>query len=76
MYIDTPLEQFWQNFLQSHPHLKATGYYEAFAFGNTKQMANELATLVVSGVKTAISSLLWTTEQQEISLICERFRVV
>ncbi len=43
MYTDTTLEHFWQDFLQVHPHLKATGYYEAFAFGNTERMARELA---------------------------------
>jgi len=64
MKDDTALEQFWNDFVRSHPFLHGLHYYEAFRFGNTEQMANELAALVLSGVKTATSSLLWTLEQE------------
>ena len=65
MKDDAALEQFWNDYVRSHPSLQGQRYYEAFRFGNTEQMANELAALVLSGVKTATSSLLWTIEQEK-----------
>lgn len=65
MKHDAEIEQFWNDYAQSHPYLQAQRYYEAFRFGNTEQMANELAALVVSGVKTATSGLLWALEQEQ-----------
>jgi uncharacterized protein YhfF len=69
MKYEAEIEQFWQDYLQSHPHLQAKRYVEAFVFGDTQHMANELAELVVRGVKTATSSLLWTIEQEKKPLI-------
>ena len=69
MKYDAELEQFWNDYVQSHPSLQGQRYYEAFRFGNTEHMANELAALVVSGVKTATSSLLWTLEQEQQSIV-------
>jgi len=63
MKHDAELEQFWNDYVQSHPHLQGQRYYQAFRFDTTEQMANELAALVVSGVKTATSSLLWALEK-------------
>ncbi len=60
----TTLEQFWAGAVQSHPELAGKQYYEAFCFGNTESMANKLAAFVLSGEKTATSSLLWTIEQE------------
>jgi len=65
MKNDAALEQFWNDFVRSHPSLQVQRYYEAFRFGNTEQAANECADLVLSGVKTATSSLLWTFEQEK-----------
>ena len=65
MKHDEELEQFWNDYVRSHPSLQGQRYYEAFRFGNTEQMANELADLVLSGVKTATSSLLWALEQEQ-----------
>jgi uncharacterized protein YhfF len=65
MKDDLALEQCWNDYIRSHPSLQGLRYYEAFRFGNTEQMANELAALVVSGVKTATASLLWTIEQEK-----------
>ncbi len=69
MKDDRELEQFWNDYVRSHPSLRGLHYYEAFRFGNTEQMANELAALVLSGVKTATSSLLWTLEQEQQSVV-------
>src|SRR6266516_2393140 len=65
MKHEAEIEQLWNNYVQSHPYLQEQGYYEAFRFGNTEQMANELAALVVRGVKTATSCLLWELEQEQ-----------
>jgi uncharacterized protein YhfF/transposase len=59
MKDDTALEQFWNDYVRSQPSLQGQRYYDAFRFGNTEQLANDLAALVLSGVKTASSSLLW-----------------
>ncbi len=69
MKDDAELEQFWNHYVRSHPSLQGQRYYEAFRFGNTEKMANELAALVLSGVKTATSSLLWTLEQEQQSVV-------
>src|SRR5437764_1975543 len=63
MKDDAALSQFWNDYVRSHPSLRGQHYFEAFHFGNTEQMANELAALVLGGVKTATSSSLWQLEQ-------------
>jgi uncharacterized protein YhfF len=62
----------WNAFLQ----LRAAGpervncrFYEAFRFGATESSASELAALVVAGVKTATSDLLWALEQAQKPLV-------
>jgi uncharacterized protein YhfF len=44
-------------------------FYEAFRFGATEGSANELAALVVAGIKTATSDLLWALEQAHKPLV-------
>lgn len=65
MKDDAALEQFWNDYVRSHPSLQGQHYYEAFQFGNSESAANELAALALSGVKTATSSLLWTIEHEK-----------
>ncbi|WP_335696126.1 ASCH domain-containing protein [Sporosarcina ureae] len=48
------IERIWEEFKRVHPD--APAQYEAWSFGNSKQMADELAKLVVEGTKTATSS--------------------
>ncbi|PIC57156.1 hypothetical protein CSV80_10635 [Sporosarcina sp. P12(2017)] len=48
------IERIWKEFKEIHPD--APEQYEAWSFGNSKQMADELAELVVKGTKTATSS--------------------
>ena len=59
------IERFWAEFLASaDPPLPAgLRYFEAFRFGNTEAMINEITPLVLSGVKTATSELLWSRQQ-------------
>lgn len=59
------VDEFWSAFLASRfrelpPDLS---YYEAFCFGNGADMADRLAALVRSGVKTATSALLREFEE-------------
>lgn len=58
------VETFWRSFLDSlhADESRPQGYYEAFRFGNTPRMADELAGLVLRGIKTATSDLLWALE--------------
>ncbi|MGX7417997.1 ASCH domain-containing protein [Carnobacterium gallinarum] len=44
----------WENFRMQNPSAPLT--CEAWSFGNTKEMADELAELVLEGLKTATSS--------------------
>ncbi|GAB4075046.1 ASCH domain-containing protein [Barrientosiimonas marina] len=44
----------WENFRKNNSN--APESYEAWAFGDSKEMADELAELVVNGVKTATAS--------------------
>ncbi|RDW17291.1 ASCH domain-containing protein [Oceanobacillus chungangensis] len=46
--------QMWENYQKSNPN--APKDYEAWAFGSSKEMADELAKLVVEGKKTATAS--------------------
>src|SRR5260370_34199380 len=65
----TALDQFWDEAVRSRPQLKGKHYFEAFCFGESEKLANELAELALSGVKTATSSLLWTIEQENKPLL-------
>lgn len=62
----TDIDAYWSAFLRSRaagPPARAS-YYDAEPFGNTPEMADELAALVLSGVKTATSGLLWGYEAE------------
>ena len=60
----SPVEAFWNRYLQTLSHAESAGkrYFEAFYFGNRAEMADRLAELVVQRVKTATSALLWEHE--------------
>ncbi|KGX92395.1 hypothetical protein N781_16770 [Pontibacillus halophilus JSM 076056 = DSM 19796] len=48
------INQIWEAFKKLNPNAPAT--YEAWAFGNSKEMADELAVAVVEGKKAATAS--------------------
>lgn len=58
--ITEEIKKFWNNFLQEHPQLNHLKDYkiDAWSFGNTPEMANELVNPVLEGKKTATCSLL------------------
>lgn len=57
--IAPEFEPFWS---AARPALDRARFYEAFAFGDSERMADELAQLVLAGVKRATASLAWTYE--------------
>jgi len=61
----------WQNFLQTQPDPAEAErrFYESFYFSSTEALANELAGLVVKGIKTATSALLWEIEAENKPLV-------
>jgi uncharacterized protein YhfF len=70
MSDDARIEEFWAAFLRSQAGKLPADlrYYEAEPFGNTAEMADELAALVEAGVKTATSGLFWGYEAEGLSL--------
>ena len=63
--IPQEYEDFWTQGERLHPQMRNRArFLEAFAFGNSERMANELAALVLQGTKRATASLVWTYEQE------------
>jgi len=64
MRLDAKAEAFWQGYLASLLDAKdaVRRFYEVFQIGDTHEGADEGASLIKQGVKTATSSLLWTYE--------------
>jgi uncharacterized protein YhfF len=60
------IESFWSNFLQSLPedHSVPPEMPEAWGFGDSPEMAEELGRLVVEGTKTATCSAVWEYEAE------------
>ena len=64
---DSQIQAFWQRFLKANPRNQSPLTYEdAWSFGDTSQMADELAALVLAGKKTATTSAaaLYEIEQE------------
>jgi uncharacterized protein YhfF len=61
------LELFWSAYLESIGQMaeSASGIPEAWGFGDSPGMADELGRLVVQGVKSATCSLLWEYEAED-----------
>jgi uncharacterized protein YhfF len=67
MAIPPEYEDFWSVGAALHAELiRRERFLEAFAFGNSEQMAMELNALVLSGVKRATSSLAWRYEYDSV----------
>lgn len=79
--ITDEIKTFWNNFIQENPQLKylEDSKIDAWSFGNTPEMADELVSLVMEGKKTATCSLLRAYQGYEdeiprvgvYSLICD-----
>ncbi len=54
------VEEFWQAYLDSlEDDAEKPDSYNAWSFGDTPEMADELGKLVLDGVKTGTASLAW-----------------
>ena len=63
---DANIEAYWQGYLDTLPHdsPERDEPYEAGAWGDSSEMADELGTLIASGIKTATCSALWEYEAE------------
>ena len=59
------VEEYWQSFLSelSQERVEVPDSYQAWGFGNTPEMADELGALVRRGIKTATAALVWSFEE-------------
>ena len=55
---------FWEAFRQEHSEISPDTLYDAWFFGDSREAADELVELVVSGQKTATASLGWEYEAE------------
>lgn len=68
---------FWEEYLRSLPEQdRDRRFFESFAFGTTPESSNHLAELVMQGVKTATSELLWSREGQALWAVGDESIVV
>ena len=65
---DAPLQiqalAYWAAFKNSRAGIEQERPYEIFCFGDSEQLADELAALVLAGTKRATASSAWTFEAQ------------
>jgi len=52
------LKSFWRNFCRENPETRLETPYQIWFFGNSSEMARELAALVLAGKKSATASLV------------------
>jgi uncharacterized protein YhfF/GNAT superfamily N-acetyltransferase len=65
MSIPPAHEGFWAAAERQHPGLcRRDRFLEAFAFGDSETLADDLAALVLSGVKQATAGLAWAFEHE------------
>jgi uncharacterized protein YhfF len=61
--VATAADAFWQAYLETLPSgERSRTYFEAFQFGSGRAMADQEARLVMDGIKTATSDLIWHLE--------------
>jgi len=64
MPIPENLRRFWEQFAVATGSADESRFYEAFAFGDSEILANELAQLVLQGTKRATAGSNWVFEHQ------------
>jgi uncharacterized protein YhfF len=55
-------DDFWRKFCLANPEISASESYQVWYFGNNKELAENLCSLVLQGRKTATSALIWEAE--------------
>ena len=64
MSIPAHLSAFWHDFANANDLPDEVGLYESFFFGDSEEMAKELADLVLQGTKRATAAALWAYEAE------------
>jgi len=64
MPIPSHLAQFWREFARSVGGVDDERFYEAFFFGDSESLADELAELVLRGTKRATAGAVWSCEAE------------
>jgi len=64
MAVPRHLAPFWAAFLNATGSTGGERFHEAFSFGDSEHLANELAALVLRGIKRATAASVWTFEAQ------------
>lgn len=60
--MTSQIEAYWQAFLATLPPEQRPARYQAWGFGDSPQMADELGALVAAGTKKATAGLFWEQE--------------
>ncbi|MBO9689058.1 MAG: ASCH domain-containing protein [Mitsuaria chitosanitabida] len=68
MSVPSHLLPFWNEFLLATGAVDQGRYYDVCIFGDSEQLADELADLVLRGVKRATAGSLWSYEDQGIRI--------
>lgn len=64
MPIPQHLRDFWKTFAAAVDGVDEARFYEAFCFGDSEALANELAALVLQGSKRATTGSVWSFEAE------------
>jgi len=64
MPIPPHLASFWNDFAKSYRGASEERLYEAFFFGDSEELANDLAALVLRGTKRATAGAVWSYEAE------------
>jgi uncharacterized protein YhfF len=64
MPVPAHLSTFWNDFAKATGRADEERFYEAFFFGDTEELANELAALVLGGIKRATAGSVWSFEEE------------
>lgn len=68
MTIPAHLRSFWSAFVAAVPTADEARFYEACYFGDSQQLADDLAALVLQGIKRATAGAVWAYEAQGMRL--------
>jgi uncharacterized protein YhfF len=62
MDIPSGIAEFWSNYCAAVGGVDESRFYEAFSFGDSEELANRLAKLVLAGTKRATAATVWSFE--------------
>jgi uncharacterized protein YhfF len=62
MIIPSRIAEFWASYCAAVGGVDESRFYEAFSFGDSEELANRLAELVLAGTKRATAGTVWSFE--------------